>query len=92
MQKRSDRNKSLYDKVDREIEKVASKNSNKEFKDTDETLKTIDPGFFGGEVKNNDKKEKLNPNQKKILMTGLVFILLTIIIILLAVVIYNANK
>ena len=59
MQKRSDRNKSLYDKVDREIEKVASKNSNKEFKDTDETLKTIDPGFFGGEVKNNDKKEKL---------------------------------
>ena len=91
MQTRMERNKSLHEKIDREIQKVANKNSNKEFKDTNETLKTIDPEFFGGEKQKNENKEKLNTNQKKILRTGLVFIILTIII-LLAVVIYNANK
>ena len=41
MQKRTDRNKSLYERIDREIEKVANKNSNKEFQSTNETLKNI---------------------------------------------------
>lgn len=92
MQKRTDRNKSLHEKIDREIEKVANQNSNKEFQSTNEKLKNIDPELFGGEVKQENKQNKLNPQQKKILTTGLIFILLTIIIILLAVVIYNGNK
>lgn len=92
MQKRTDRNKSLYERIDREIEKVANKNSNKEFQSTNETLKNIDPELFGGDIKQESKQSKINPQQKKILTTGFIFILLTIIIILLAVVIYNANK
>ena len=92
MQKRTDRNKSLYERIDREIEKVANKNSNKEFQSTNETLKNIDPELFGGDIKQESKPSKINPKQKKILTTGFIFILLTIIIILLAVVIYNANK
>lgn len=92
MQKRTDRNKSLYERIDREIEKVANKNSNKEFQSTNETLKNIDPELFGGDIKQESKPSKINPQQKKILTTGVIFILLTIIIILLAVVIYNANK
>ena len=92
MQKRTDRNKSLHERIDREIEKVANKNSNKEFQSTNETLKNIDPELFGGDIKQESKPSKINPQQKKILTTGFIFILLTIIIILLAVVIYNANK
>ena len=92
MQKRTDRNKSLHERIDREIEKVANQNSNKEFQSTNEKLKNIDPELFGGEVKQENKQNKLNPQQKKILTTGLIFILLTIIITLLAVVIYNGNK
>ena len=37
MQKRTDRNNSLYERIDREIEKVANKNSNTEFQSTNET-------------------------------------------------------
>ena len=92
MQKRTDRNKSLHERIDREIEKVANKNSNKEFQSTNETLKNIDPELFGGDIKQESKQNKINPQQKKILTNGFIFILLTIIIILLAVVIYNANK
>ena len=92
MQKRTDRNKSLYERIDREIEKVANQNSNKEIQSTNEKLKNIDPELFGGDIKQESKPSKIKPQQKKILTTGFIFILLTIIIILLAVVIYNANK
>ena len=74
MQKRTDRNKSLYERIDREIEKVANKNSNKEFQSTNETLKNIDPELFGGDIKQESKPSKINPQQKKILTTGFIFL------------------
>ena len=92
MEKRTERNKTLYDKVNKEIEKAAKKHSNEDFKATNEKLKNINPELFGETNTKIEKKEKLDPSKKKALKTTLIFIILVIIIILLAVVIYYGNK
>ena len=58
MQKRTDRNKSLHERIDREIEKVANQNSNKEFQSTNEKLKILTQNFLAERL--NKKTNKTN--------------------------------
>ena len=88
MEKRVERNKELYDVVNEKIRQKTQKTSNKEFKDTQNKLKGINPGLFGGEEQQTDKIDTTN-NKNKVIITSLIFTIILIIIILIAVVMSN---
>lgn len=93
MEKRSERNKALYDRVNKEISKKVQKKSNQDFESTNETLKSINPNLFGGEASSiKEEKPTMDPHKKKIFITTLVFIGLAILIVALAVVIFYGTK
>lgn len=92
MEKRTERNKQLYKEVDKKIADIAKKNSNREFENTNNTLKSINPNLFG---KQEEKETIIKPkdsHKKKIIITSIIFVALLILIIGLAVVIYYATK
>jgi len=92
MEKRTERNKQLYKEVDKKIADIAKKNSNREFENTNNTLKSINPNLFG---KQEEKEATIKPkdsHKKKIIITSIIFVALLILIIGLAVVIYYATK
>ena len=92
MEKRTERNKQLYKEVDKKIDDIAKNNSNREFENTNNTLKSINPNLFG---KQEEKEIVINPkdsHKKKIIITSIIFVALLILIIGLAVVIYYATK
>ena len=92
MDKRIERNKQLYKEVDKKIADIAKTKSNKDFENTNNTLKSINPTLFGGNeevVSNTNPKETHNT---KNLITSIIFIVLLLLIIGIAVVIYYATK
>ena len=87
MEKRVDRNKELYKKIDREIAQIAQKNSNKEFENINHTLKSIDEEYFGEAEKTKEVPTiKKNVDKKAVIITAIVFSILFLFIVLLAVV------
>lgn len=90
MEKRVDRNKELYEVVNEKIRQRALKTANKEFKETHNKLKDINPGLFGGEEVVTTTDDKPN-NKKKIIITAVIFAIIFIFIVLVAVVISNGN-
>lgn len=87
MEKRVERNKELYIVVNEKIRQRALKTSNKDFEETQNKLKGINPGLFGGDVETvpNSKPN----NKKKIIVTSIIFTIIFLIIIFVAVVISN---
>ncbi len=90
MEKRVNRNQELYKQVNEQIKAKVQKNSNDEFKHTQNTLKSINPQLFGKheddqKVIEESKEGKLD--KKKIVTTALIFIGILILIIVIAVVI-----
>ena len=71
MEKRVERNKELYIVVNEKIRQRALKTSNKDFEETQNKLKGINPGLFGGDVEtvSNNKPN----NKKKIIVTSIIF-------------------
>lgn len=92
MEKRTERNKQLYKEVDKKIADIAKKNSNREFENTNNTLKSINPNLFGKQEENEIVIKPKNSHNKKIIITSIIFVALLILIIGLAVVIYYATK
>lgn len=92
MKKRVERNHKIYEYVNNEIRKKVQANSNMEFKNTNETLKSINPALFGNDVKKQEKTTKSNSNKKNLLISSIIFSVLVILIIIIAVVIYYATK
>ncbi len=93
MKKRVDRNQKIYEYVNNEIRKKAQANSNVEFKNTNETLKSINPALFGNSTNvNQENNIKLKSNNKNLLISSIVFSIIVILIIAVAVVIYYATK
>lgn len=93
MDKRSERNKQLYKEVDKKIADIAKKNSNKEFENTNNTLKSINPNLFG--KKDEETKTVFKPNnshKKRLIVTTIIFVVLLLLIIGIAVGIYYATK
>lgn len=88
MDKRVDRNQELYKQVNEKIRERAQKNSNEEFKNTQNTLKNINPQLFGNqEEKIVEEKKIVNKNQKKIIIGIVLISVLIILVIIIAVVI-----
>ena len=92
MEKRSERNKQLYKEVDKKIADIAKKNSNREFENTNNTLKGINPNLFGGQQEVTESKKQTSSHDKKLIVTSIVFVILLLLIIGIAVVIYYATK
>ena len=92
MEKRSERNKQLYKEVDKKIADIAKKNSNKEFENTNNTLKGINPNLFGGQQEVTESKKQSSSPDKKLIINSIVFVILLLLIIGIAVVIYYATK
>ena len=90
MEKRIDRNKQLYKEVDKKIADIAKKKSNKDFENTNNTLKSINPNLFGGN-ENTNVNEHPKKSHKN-LITVIIFSSLLVLIIGMAVVIYYATK
>ena len=90
MEKRTDRNKALYAKVNKKIEEIHSKRSNKEFEDRTQTLKKVDSAFFSDEEDNTvhveQKKETVTRINPKILIIGIILFLVVAIGIIITVV------
>lgn len=89
MEKRVDRNRDLYEKVNKEIENKVKAHSNKDFDETKKTLSSIDPDYFGEGSLIKKTKEH---NKRKVPTALIVFIIVVILIIILAVVIYCGRK
>ena len=92
MEKRSERNKQLYKEVDKKIADIAKKNSNKEFENTNNTLKGINPNLFGGQQEVTESKKQSSSPDKKLIINSIVFVILLLLIIGIAGVIYYATK
>ena len=92
MEKRIERNKQLYKEVDRKIAEIAKKNSNRDFENTNNTLKGINPNLFGGQQEETLNKRQSNSHDKKLISSTIVFVTLLLLIIGIAVVIYYATK
>lgn len=93
MEKRTDKNKELYQKVNQQIAEIAKKKSNEDFKITEHTLKEINPQLFADQdlvEEESQKEEKPKSNLK--LLLSITFIILIILIILIVVVILNGKK
>ena len=92
MEKRSERNKQLYKEVDKKIADIAKKNSNRDFENTNNTLKSINRDLFGNQEQAVTLKKKTNSHNKKLIVNSIIFVILLILIIGIAVVIYYATK
>lgn len=92
MEKRSERNKQLYKEVDKKIADIAKKNSNKEFENTNNTLKGINPNLFGGQQEVTESKKQTSSHDKKLVVTSIIFVILLLLVVGIAVVIYYATK
>ena len=92
MEKRSERNKQLYKEVDKKIADIAKKNSNRDFENTNNTLKSINPDLFGNQEQAVTLKKKTNSHNKKLIVYSIIFVILLILILGIAVVIYYATK
>ena len=92
MEKRSERNKQLYKEVDKKIADIAKKNSNRDFENTNNTLKSINPDLIGKQEQAVTLKKKTNSHNKKLIVNSIIFVILLILIIGIAVVIYYATK
>ena len=92
MDKRIERNKQLYKEVDKKIADIAKKKSNKDFENTNNTLKTINPNLFGGSEEVVGETNQNDSHKSKTLITSLIFFVLLLLIIGIAVVIYYATK
>lgn len=88
MNKRTDRNKSLYTKVNKKIEEIVKNRSNKEFEDTTQTLKKVDSAFFSDEEETSqvEIKTQNQKNNKKIWTIVIVVALIIVVGIIVAVV------
>ena len=91
MLKRTERNKKLYEDVNKEIARRAKAHSNEAFKATSNTLKSIDPDLFGGS-KTNTFNQKSVSSKKKLKTSIILFVSLVIVVILLIVGIYYGTK
>lgn len=87
MQKRTERNKRLYEEVNAIIAEMEKKKLNKDFEDSNKTLQEINPALFGGKEKETTKKKS-----KKNLIVAIVIVVIIILIISLAVGIYYGTK
>ena len=92
MDKRIERNKQLYKEVDKKIADIAKKKSNKDFENTNNTLKSINPNLFGGKEEVVVNQKEKDSHKTKILITFIIFFILLLLIIGIAVVIYYATK
>ena len=92
MDKRIERNKQLYKEVDKKIADIAKKKSNKDFENTNNTLKIINPNLFGVNEETVVTTNKKDSHKIKILITSIIFFVLLLLIIGIAVVIYYATK
>ena len=92
MEKRTERNKQLYKEVDKKIADIAKRNSNKEFENTNNTLKSINPNLFGKNEEVVVQTKKVDSHKNKLIATFIIFSVLLVLIIGLAVVIYYATK
>ena len=92
MDKRIERNKQLYKEVDKKIADIAKKKSNKDFENTNNTLKIINPNLFGVNEETVVTTNKKDSHKTKILITSIIFFVLLLLIIGIAVVIYYATK
>lgn len=90
MEKRTERNKDVYKRVDDLIKIVDKKTDNTEFIDKTTPYQKIDPERFGNDTNNNKKeKKKLDKKTKlTIVFIAMVFVLLVAI----GVVIYYVTK
>ena len=92
MKKRVDRNKKLYEEVEKEIIRRATASSNNTFKETNATLKAINPDLFGGEKQLVQPKKSSKKLSKKTIASLIVFIVLVILVILVVVGVYYGTK
>lgn len=92
MEKRVERNRQLYKEVDKKIADIARQKSNHEFENTNNTLKSINPGLFDENHLVNTTTNKSDSNKKNIILTTIIFFALIIFIIGLAVILYYATK
>ena len=92
MEKRVERNKKLYEEVNKEISKRAKAHSNEAFKETNATLKAINPELFGGEKKDSSIVRKENKLSNKTKITLIVFISLVLLVIGIIVGVYYGTK
>lgn len=83
MEKRTVRNKKLYDEVNRKIKEKALHSSNDDFKNTSNTLKNINPQLFG----NDDDSITTKPNKNAFKIKKYLPIIVLLIVIILVVVI-----
>ena len=91
MLKRTERNKKLYEEVNKEIARRAKAHSNDAFKATSNTLKNINPDLFGESKTENFNKKEIS-SKKKLKTSIILFVSLVIVIILLIVGIYYGTK
>ncbi len=91
MEKRTERNKQLYEKIEAKIRESAQEKENS--KKSDEILKSIDSNLFAD--KNNESivegKKEEKPKTNKTLIYALCFTILVIIIIVLVVIFCGKN-
>ncbi len=92
MEKRVERNKKLYEEVNKEISKRAKAHSNEAFKETNATLKAINPALFGGEKKETSTTLKESKLSKKTKITLIIFISLVLLVIGIVVGVYYGTK
>ena len=88
MEKRTERNKTLYTKVNKKIEEIVKNRSNKEFEDTTQALKKVDSAFFSDEDDTNqiEIKTQSKKGNKKIWLIVIVVVLIIVVGIIVAVV------
>lgn len=92
MNKRVEKNQRIYEYVNNEISKKAKANSNEEFKNTNKTLKSINPALFGNDSNQQTLVKKENSNKKNLFISLIAFISIVITIITIAMVIYYGTK
>lgn len=90
MEKRTEKNKALYVKVNKKIDEILSKRSNKDFEEATVALKKVDGAFFSDEEEktnqNEVKTKTTNSNKKKYLIIGVILFAIIIIGIIVTVV------
>ena len=92
MEKRTERNKSLYSKVEKRITEIANKRSNKDYEKASKTLQTVDSAYFGNDEEETEEKsknittQKTNNKNKAILITVIIVLVAALIGILIMVV------
>ena len=86
MEKRTERNKKLYEQVNKEIKAKAMHSSNEDFKGTSNTLKSINPQLFGNGSEDDIVETKTTtPKKKKVLIPIIVLAVLIILIVIIAI-------